>query len=166
MVPAPEIALHDGALCTASLQDISISVWRSVATMDRLAAVRAHQARILAAHPGGIGVITIIDQVGFSTMQVGRAEREEAGAMGRAAGPLTRAMAFVVLGNGFWAAAMRTAYAGVNLLIKPTYPNQTFDTLSHVPPWLLTYLPASSVDGEALNKVMRDAIAALDAAAR
>ena len=140
-------------IALTELGNTFISVWRRQATLQTLKLVREVQGRFIAANPGGIGVVTVMEPV--SVRPLNGEERAAAAAIARDFAPSTLASAYVFEGQGFIPAMSRAAVAGVLLLSRVKYPNRVFATVDDGARWLAQKLPP--LDVPALARCIEEA---------
>jgi len=106
--------------------------------------------RVLPARwPSGYGVMLC---VGRGVRPPDRAGRERAVSALRRLGPRTRAMACVVLGQGFGAAAVRSVMSAAGLAIRSDYETKVFDSTTTALTWLTRRLEGT--DGASFNNLV------------
>jgi hypothetical protein len=127
------VCAHDADYCIATWYNMFVVIFRKETRMDVVQALPAHLKPFAAAHPHGIGLLTIIEQHAPAPPSEVRAA--VARFLSNCAGTV-KASAVAFEGTGFRAAMVRGVVTGVNLLARLPYPHQVFATVPDGANWL------------------------------
>lgn len=120
----------------ATWRNVAILVWRGQVTIPRLDEVLRRERVLKARHPKGIVPFTIVSEVPTELLKMGEAERKRAAEVAQELAGVTIAHPNVVLGSGFWAAAVRGVISASYLLSRASYPNKAFDSIGTACTWV------------------------------
>jgi hypothetical protein len=125
--------LHsDAGLTLLGFRDVLVVVWRQTPTQSALGRLAALLNPFAARHPAGVAIIVVIEE-GLA-MPEGPVRERMARDMKRHEG-FTRSMALVFEGQGFMAALVRSAVAGIHLLSRQTVPVKVCGTVDEAAWW-------------------------------
>jgi hypothetical protein len=106
---------------------------------DLYATLKAHEA-VLARRPQGSGSIVAIDStVAFPSEEIRRVAAE----VSRKTSLQTSAQATIVLGDGFWASAVRGIMTTLTSVVPAQYPRRVFRREEEAVDWTITVLGES-----------------------
>lgn len=119
-------------------RNLGVAVWRGRVDEASAEGARKMTRELMALHPGGFGLLNILD----SRVQIPTAEaRAKFSSTLRAASGHIRRAGVVVEGTGFHAAAVRAFSTGMNLLISAQFPFAMFETVGDAASWVAEGLP-------------------------
>ncbi len=134
---AARIVALEPDYCLAVWEQVFIVIWRHDTTMDGVRALERQHTEHGQAHPGGGGLLTIIEQgapMPSSEVRTALAKFMTAGAR------FIRSSAVAFEGAGFRAAAVRGVVTGLTMLARQPYPHKVFATMPEAIQWLGTSL--------------------------
>lgn len=114
---------------------------------------------IFARHPGGVGTIVVIDR---SAKPPSEAVREPIKHAIAQAGPKLRGVAQVVEGEGFGAAAKRSALAFITLIARFPFPVKIFASRKDAAQWMVDRLGDPALGPGAEAPMAGDLLEAID----
>lgn len=138
----------DDCCCFGARDDITLSLWRGLATIDRVMAQRDVLERTLRQHPRvySLTAFRIEDMSMSNVLEPSvRAEFEKLAKM--MDGPLA-AHALVISGSGFIAATVRSAATSLGLLMRNRVTHKVFDHFVDGARWLPTQRSGGAKPGE------------------
>lgn len=135
----PRITALERSFITGYWSNLFIGVWRDVVTVADVHEWSRQFDHMLARHPKGFVVISIVEA--RAPIPDARAREALAGTMNRAAG--VRAMAGVQEATGFTGAAVRCVLLALNNMTSKPYPCRVFRGLEEAAPWLAPYVDAN-----------------------
>lgn len=138
------VEYEDEALRVASRGNLFVNVWSGALTVARLDALHRCECELRKRHPEGFAIASVVASMPTELLKLEEPARKRADAISKEMTPHTVALADVVLGGGFWAAAVRSIMVGVNLVTRPAYPKRSFDTLGTAAAWLTVQLERRS----------------------
>jgi hypothetical protein len=155
--PALDVAHADGGACLASVGNLALGLWEQPFTRARLRASRRMFEGLRARAPGGVVNMTVLVVDAFDLGALADdGVRNETIAIVREMSGCFRAAAAVVLGDGFGAAAIRSAGAGVVLFARPSYPVKTFAEVETAAAWLTARGAAPEVTVDVVSASIAD----------
>jgi hypothetical protein len=142
--------------CLASWNAIFIVIWRHDTTSEGVRTLDLKLREYETAHPGGCGLLTIIEQ--GAPMPTSEVRTALARFMTEGARVL-RSSAVAFEGAGFRAAAVRGVVTGLTMLARQPYPHKVFATMADAAQWLGTSLKDTaklSIDSAALLTALNE----------
>lgn len=157
------ILSRDDAAANALWRNVFMTLWWGDVNVERLRSVGALQQRIASELPTGFVSLTLLRSNNLSLPAEVRAEAERVTAGMPAA---MRAVAQVIHGTGFTAAATRSVATGMQLFVRDRRPVKFFDTVENASAWLAPHqgsLPSSRAAApsdivHAARSVMREVV--------
>ena len=138
-------------------------VWRNIfvviddgsVAIDDIEAISGRVLSLGQRYPGGVGGLTVIPATGRPPSEENRQAIKQA--YGRVSGHL-KAMCWMVDGQGFRAATIRAALAGLRLLLQPPFPTKVAANLNEGVPWLFSQLKNEFSSGiaEGVNEIREE----------
>lgn len=123
---------------TAQWEDIYVAYWRRSYTAPLLREAAKILGSMQATHPGRVVVFSTMRVTDISMADARNQETRTAGEeMARFFEGRVRAQASVLEGQGFVAAAIRSAAVGLQLLVKNSYQVKIFEEQAPAAAWLL-----------------------------
>ena|SRR5258706_8711818 len=129
--PAIIHAVHPD-YCMASWHRFYIDIWRVNTTIEGVRVLKAGFAKFAAEHPGGVGLLTIVEP--RAPLPPSDARDALAAYLAEAAASI-KYSAVVFEGDGFRAAAVRGVVTGLTLLARPPYPHKVFANVQQAVGW-------------------------------
>jgi HEAT repeat protein len=118
---------NDVGDCTrASWCNVGIAVWRVYTLAPDIDAVSSLLTRLAAKHPGGVGLVQVVE-VGAVVPDADA--RAALARMLRDGSQFIRCAAVVYLGSGFGAAAVRGVVTGLAMLSRHEFPHEVKDSV-------------------------------------
>ena len=156
--PDVHVFVSDDAHLAALWHDVYVTAWWGDTTVARLRGVDAYQREVLRRRPAGFVALALLSssKVGMSAEVRAEAER-----VSRESPPQLRAIAQVIHGTGFAAAAIRSVATGITMLSTRGRAVKIFDTLEPAAAWLAPranalLAPASHVTPDTMVRTMRE----------
>jgi hypothetical protein len=145
----------------ALYRNVFITAWWGETTVARLKRVGAVQSEVARAWPKGFVALALIRSANTNLPPDVRAEAER---LTKDPSSCLRAIAQVIHGSGFAAAAIRSIATGMQLLSRHGRPSKIFDSLDNATVWLVPQMsqlpgPPGTVTPEELARVVRELIA-------
>ena len=134
-----EYVRRDARCAVATFENLLLLHFsESLRLADFQAFAVAHK-KVLAKHPGGVGVIALVESTGL----VPSAEvREAARRLTDETASDVLFHATVLFGEGFWASALRALVNGIFLLSRSRYPQSVFSSMEDAVHWSALRWPA------------------------
>jgi hypothetical protein len=152
----PTVLAMDRHHCTGTWRNVFINVWADDVTLEAARGLGSAIGRLLEQHPRGVAIFGV-SRPGVAVVP-GSEERRLLSEMLSKQGKALLAVASVIQGDGFVAAAKRTVMSTISLLARQPCPVAIFDAHHDAAAWLAPRLGESHVDPNALL----DAIATLE----
>jgi hypothetical protein len=118
-----------------------VMTWRVNTTAHAVSVMRSVFWPIMAAHPTGTAMLTIVE---VNAPMPDLPAREAVAGFMRDVGASVRASALVSEGAGFRAAAVRGVVTGLTMLARQPYPHKVFATVDDAGRWLVPLMPPGS----------------------
>jgi hypothetical protein len=118
-------------------ENVLISVWREVPTADRLRRMVVLQDEAARRFPRGFVSLSLLPSVQLRLSPETRAEAER---VATRAPPSLTAIAMVIEGRGFLAAAVRSVATSVSMVLPGKRPVRIFGGLEPATAWLASFL--------------------------
>jgi hypothetical protein len=141
-----KVEYRDEALTIGTSGRVFAIVWKGEATLDRVRAIAAVSRRAYPQLQSGFAMIVLLEDT--TTTPDAESRRLLSDLMKELASGM-RAVAYVVPGAGFAAAAKRAVITGLSLAARPPYPVKVFQSLEHAEQYIAPLLPAAPPPGEA-----------------
>lgn len=131
-----EIVQDNATVTVGTYQSLLVLVFHREVDQSALSTAEAVQRTLLARFPKGPLVLTVIASdvplpaEGTRAMVVDSFRRMAA---------KNAAAATTVIGDGFWASAMRSTLTALNLVVRPPCPQRTFANVADALAWLSEY---------------------------
>lgn len=132
---------RDDRLALASCGAVYISVLHQPLTVEGLAHMTHHSARMFELHQGRCASLAVIEP--SAAAAASKEVREKSAELARAHAILGAAI--VIEGSGFRPAATRTLVAGMYLVTKKEYPHKIVSTTSEGAEWLVPILAQAGI---------------------
>jgi hypothetical protein len=151
----------------ATIGNLLLVVWRKETTLAAYRRVGEHMVELARAYPGGIGVLQLVEL--RAVPPNAETKRELIKIMGLAEG-LVKHYSVVHEATGFSAAIFRALVSGINLFVRPTFPNRAFSSLVEAAAWhaqeqrALHQTPFNEVGIVSSMQTLRTAVASFSAA--
>jgi hypothetical protein len=131
--PAPRIFSVSPDHAIATWNDFLLQIWRGATTLEAARIVRAAARHLAAERPGAIATLIVVEQTASLPDREPRAElaRMASDQAGRMVGA-----ALVHEGEGFRAAAVRSAMVGMMLLARNAFPHEVVADFVQACAWL------------------------------
>ena len=155
------IFVSDEAHLAAIHRNVYITAWWGETTAARLRRVGEIQNELARKWPKGFVGLALIRSANATLSAEVRAEAEK---LSTGASPNLKAIAQIIYGSGFVAAAIRSVATGMILLARSQRPSKIFGTLESGATWLVPYMnalpePADKITDTALVRNVRDIVA-------
>ena len=139
--PAPpphlEIEHVDGRSVIGAWNNVFVMVFRDVPSADWLRLAGEREAAFAARHPEGFVVLAVLPSM---LLNLPSDVRDEAERLSRHRSPYLQAIALVIEGTGFVAAAVRSVASGISMLSRDKTPMRTFNNVEPASAWIATFL--------------------------
>lgn len=136
MAVEPQLYYADPDVALCSARNVFVVIWRVNTTVAAVQRVDQTCEQFAAAHPDGIGHVTIVEQ--SAPMPPNDARDRLALYLRESTHIKASAVAFE--GTGFRAAAVRSVVAGLALIARQPFPHKIFPTLETASDWLIPEL--------------------------
>ena len=123
-----------------SLQRLHVSVWSAAPTGDDVARLESEVEAIVSRY-GSASILLVVEP---TSPVAGEEARTRAVKMLRKLGTNVDSVALVVEGTGFWAAAVRSMFSGLALILRPSFEWRLFATVEPATLWQGRYLAHAS----------------------
>ncbi len=128
------VAIADESMVAAHIQNLLVLSWRTGARMEHVESVAQLQRQLVR---GGLAPLSVIN---IFSLEAAGGIPEELRRRGRALYeemlPHYRAQAYVIMGQGFWAAGIRAFLAAFTALTSRKLDTKTFGRLDDTVEWL------------------------------
>ena len=141
------IFVSDEAHLAAIHRNVYITAWWGETTVARLKRVGEIQNELARKWPKGFVALALIRSSNVNMPADVRAEAEK---LTKAPAPNLKAIAQVIAGTGFAAAAIRSVATGMRIISRSKTPSKIFDTLDNASTWLV---PKTNELPEPQNKI-------------
>jgi hypothetical protein len=154
----------DERCCFATRDDVTVSVWRGIPTMDRIVAQRSVLERTLRLYDK----VYSLTAIRASDMSMGQFSddkmRVEFEKLSKLMDGSLVAHALVILGTGFIAATLRSVTVSLGMIMRSRVAGKSFDDVFAGSKWLVTQREGGPRAGEhdALDGLLRTVNAQLD----
>jgi len=153
--------VSDEAHLAAIHRNVYITAWWGETTAARLRRVGEIQNELARKWPKGFVALALIRSVNANLPADVRAEAEK---LSKEPAPNLKAIAQVIYGEGFAAAAIRSVATGMVLIARHPRPTKIFGTLESAATWLVPYMndlpePTEKIADTALVLNVREIIA-------
>jgi hypothetical protein len=152
------VLAEDEGFVLGAYRSVFINIWRGVATMERLRRTLRESEGLARKFPDGYGTLAILGAAHVAMPPEVRAFAEQ---LSRNPPASLKAIAHVIEGSGFGAAATRSLAAGMMLLNRAGSPIKIFDRPEAAAIWLM---PRLGIDDRAAASGLADAVVELRAA--
>ena len=142
----------DGHL-VATYKNVFVTMWWAPARVEQLRGLPAHQDEMGRRWPGGWGTLAVL---GADAGKISAEVRAEGERITKHQKQGMRAIAQVIEGTGFGAAAVRSVASALTLFKRSGPPTKIFDALGPGVAWLMHEL-GTPADAPALLKALRAA---------
>ncbi|HEX4515297.1 MAG TPA: hypothetical protein VH054_17240 [Polyangiaceae bacterium] len=154
------IFVSDEAHLAAIHRNVYITAWWGETTVERLKRVGEIQNELARKWPAGFVALALIRSSNVNMPADVRAEAEK---LSKEPAPNLKAIAQVIYGSGFAAAAIRSIATGMVLVARRPRPTKIFGTLEGAATWLAPQMnelpePADRIADAALVKNVRDIV--------
>jgi hypothetical protein len=151
----------DETFLAAQFRNVFLSAWWGDTTVAKLRQVSAIQSEVARTCPKGFVALGLIRSVNANLPADVRAEAER---ITRDPAPGLRAIAQVIYGSGFAAAAIRSIATGIQLFSRNGRPSKIFDSLENAAAWLAPRMnelsdPAGAVTAADVTMAVRAIVA-------
>jgi hypothetical protein len=155
------IFVSDEAHLVAIHRNVYITAWWGETTAARLRRVGEIGDELARQWPRGFVTLALIRAANAYLPANARAEAEK---LSKSPSPNLKAIAQVIYGTGFKAAAIRSLATGMVLLARSKRPTKVFGTLESASTWLVPHMnalpePADRIVDTALVRNIRDIVA-------
>lgn len=138
-----DVVLDTPAVRIGTSGPVLVVQYRDNISPETLRASETAQERLLRQHPGGTLLLTLVD--GNVPLPTEDARAMVADTFRRMA-VRNKAAATVILGDGFWASAVRSTLTALTLVVRPPCPQKTFATVDEALAWLMSHEASTHVD--------------------
>jgi hypothetical protein len=149
------VLFADDAVTLAHTGAVFVNLWRGTITIERLERVVAVERQLFVTHPK-LGVVTVIEP---STPLIRNDAREAGDRLQKETAKHLIAMAYVIEGGGFMAAAARGVLATTQLLLRSAFPMKAFADPDNAAKWISPIVTqvVAPVAPDAIVKVIGEA---------
>jgi hypothetical protein len=120
--------------------NVFVTMWRGRATLDVMKRVSRFSQELDTRFADGYCALAVLS---MSSLQMDAEMRAEASRLTNNPGPNLKAIAQVIQGTGFGAAATRMVASGLMLVRKTKTPSKLFDDVAAAGRWLVPYIRAT-----------------------
>lgn len=145
--------LEEPLATLAVWRNVAIHVYHAAMKVEHVRATRRMHAAAREKHPEGLGSAIVFTYASIDVAGSSDAARREVTALAREANAYVRATAAVVEGDGFVAAALRSAGTGIALLARPSYPVKYFPSIEKGAAFLAPHLKPAPPEQELADAV-------------
>jgi hypothetical protein len=128
-------AWHDDGSAMGNIGNIFVNVYRRQGSVDRMNQACIWLRNMIREYPQGLGQMIVLEASSFEHT-LSSETRAMAATMAKEFAPHTRALAYVIEGEGFRVAAVRMALSGFRLVSRADHPERVFRGPEEGAQWL------------------------------